>query len=34
MDGTTIGIADIWPEIRGWYSDDFALFIEDEIATK
>ena len=26
-------IAEIWPEIRGWYSDDFVQFMEEKVAT-
>ena len=25
-------IAEIWPEIRDWYSDDFIRFMEEEVA--
>lgn len=26
-------IAEIWPVVRDWYSDEFARFIEEEVAT-
>ena len=25
-------IAEVWPEIRGWYSDEFVRFMEEKIA--
>ena len=25
-------IAKVWPEIRGWYSDEFVLFMEERVA--
>ena len=27
-------IAEVWPEIRGWYSDEFVQFMEEEIADR
>ncbi|MDX1406422.1 MAG: hypothetical protein R3192_17960 [Woeseiaceae bacterium] len=25
-------IAEIWPDVRGWYSDEFASFIDENVA--